>query len=134
MAIDSAAAAIALKRTDILNTPEVEAEEIKPRWVRHLRRSLGVRSLNFSHGVLHVLATLRAISRRQSHIARVRRASANASLQHFLDCFCSDFSLSRKTEDEIEAVSSLHRAKAYEDETSDAQPDAMAAQPVPIWL
>jgi hypothetical protein len=59
VASDSAVAAIALKRNDILNTPKLGHVKMTVPWVRHLRRSPEVRSLNFFQGMPLVSAARR---------------------------------------------------------------------------
>jgi hypothetical protein len=59
VASDSAVAAIALKRNDILNTPKFGHVKMNVPWVRHLRRSPEVRSLNFFQGMPLVSAAHR---------------------------------------------------------------------------
>jgi hypothetical protein len=56
VASDSAVAATAVKRNDILNTPKFGHVKINVPWMRPLRRTPGVRSLNFFQGMPHVLA------------------------------------------------------------------------------
>ena len=51
VASDSAVAATALKRNDILNTPKFGHVKMNAPWVRHLLRSPEVRSLNLFQGM-----------------------------------------------------------------------------------
>jgi hypothetical protein len=78
--------------------------EIKPHWVRHLRRSLEVRSLNFSQRLLRVsAAVLQAISNCFAGLDAAQRAWLSAGcepLPDFLNCFYLSFVFGEQREGE----------------------------------
>jgi hypothetical protein len=77
--------------------------EIKPHWVRDLRRSLEVRSLNFFQRLLRVSAgALQAISNCFAGLDAARPACLSAGcepLPGFLDCFYLSFLFGEQRED-----------------------------------
>jgi hypothetical protein len=78
--------------------------EIKPHWVRHLRRSLEVRSLNFSQRLLRVsAAVLQAISNCFAGLDAAQHAWLSAGcepLPDFLNCFYLSFVFGEQREGE----------------------------------